>query len=162
MKPRQWHQTFWLLEYFSSLRFIRLFFLYIGLFVATTGCQPVTFSKKSTIDFRNYSSGCVEVLESVITPLYFRSYFKDEMIRESGFVNFYESCDEGGKLEFYLYVSLEDSDDETRATISFTTEDLFGNKPYSGVESDSNTDENEAIEDALDEIAKQFLRSYRI
>ena len=132
------------------------------------GCLPLTFSHEGVIDFDVYSSVYVRPIGGLSST--FHNYLVEELRRESGFERV--TTDENEAVDLVLTVSVEvdrvwDDDDDSyeyEVTASFVarTSAGAGVEVDSGRITDSSDFRDEAIEDALDEIALHYLRAYRI
>lgn len=132
-------------------------------------CLPLTFVHDGVIDFDVYPVVYIDSLTGD-APGFARAYLADEMTRESGFTEV--TTRTGTPYDLILAVDLfvredietdEDGDRSTsyEATASFSAAEPNGTVVDYGSVDDSGGDRNEAIEDALDEVAHHYLRPYR-
>ncbi len=136
---------------------------------ACVSCTSLTFSEEGLLDFQKYSSVRVEMeLLNAGADRVYVDYFVREMREVSGFETV--TADEGQETDVILSVVVavqyEQSNDDS-GNLEYRAEANFIALTPDGdvLDRDSLTDESysfdEAIEDALDEIAARYIRPYR-
>lgn len=132
------------------------------------GCQPLTYSHEGAVDFDRYRTVFVEVSGE---SQWFTDYLAEELRKYSGFESV--TTQPYGTEDATLSVSLEietgtttDSDGNTipsyTSVATYIAHGANERVLCSGQEKDTNTDYDESVEDALDEVALVFLAPYRI
>lgn len=144
----------------------------VAVATCSVSCAPLTFSDDGAIDFQEYSSVRVELeTREFDNKIVYESYLVGEMRRVSGFDTV--TADPGRASDVVLSVVMtvtteRSTDDDGEPDYSYTAEAHFVSFSSEGEEldrdvvSDTSYSFNEAVEDALDEIATHFIRPYRI
>ena len=141
--------------------------LVLGMALWASACVPMTFSNEATIDFDRYRSVRVEVGAS----LWMVRYLAGELEENSGFE--FITTELGPTVDLVLKVEVNvredvtvdangDTDTEYHSHARFTASEPSGNIVVDGECEDDSYSSTEAAEDALDEVALEFLPSYHL
>lgn len=158
MNMKRKEGPFYCLLLSRHLKFILLVFAILPIL----GCGPVTFSRKSRIDFSKYRNIFVSrVTINGAEDDWYKRYLHGELENDAGFksiVSDHQSAD----LVLSLSITVSNRDDKFDSTAIFEANEPGGKSVLSGTQSDSSDSEEEAIEDSIDEVVLKFIPSYRI
>ncbi|MGC4063922.1 MAG: hypothetical protein QM784_04660 [Polyangiaceae bacterium] len=149
-------------------RSMGLLALLVACIAYVSGCEPLTYSRDSKLDFSRYRTAAVDVNDGDIERT---DYLVDELVSVSGFQEVHRESD--GPADVFIDVWFDiavttsvDSDGNTSTdydgTANYTATDAHGAILFTDSESDSSFSYEETIEDVLDEVAHMFMGSYRI
>jgi hypothetical protein len=138
--------------------------------MSALACTPLTYSDAGAVDFGKYRSVRVSVM-STRDPVLATVYLADELRTVSGF--FRVTVDSSVEVDaaLYVYVSAtpvtttnEDgsTDNEFSSEASYRLSSPKNSIVDSGTTTDQSESEEEAIQDALDQIAAHYIRPYRL
>ncbi|HEX6764530.1 MAG TPA: hypothetical protein VF103_03610 [Polyangiaceae bacterium] len=144
--------------------------LWLAVGVAASACAPLTYSDAGAVDYETYRSVRVSVT-SALDSVRATDYFAGELRRESGFERV--TSDPAASVDAELDVTVSAieemiSNDDGSTDTKYSSEAnyrLFSpadSNVDSGTETDESDFEEEAIEDALDQVAAHFIRPYRL
>ncbi len=128
------------------------------------GCAPLTFSEPGRIDFASYRSVAVTVTAPEATDP--SGYLADELRAISGFelVTTNPADHVDLLLNVVVTTTTQSAGTDTRwdSSAEFTATTPAGSSVYSGNESDDSTSAERAIQDALDKVALDFIKPFRL
>jgi hypothetical protein len=133
-------------------------------------CAPLTYSDAGAVDFEKYRSVRVSVTSS-LDSLRATDYFAHELRAESGFsqVTVDPSEEVDAVLDVSVSATLEtnenddsDTDDDYSSEANYRLASPADANVDSGTTTDQSASEEEAIEDALDQVVLHYIRPYRL
>jgi hypothetical protein len=141
----------------------------LGLCLAcVAGCEPLTYSRDSKLDFSLYRTAAVNVNDGDIGRT---DYLIEELQDVSGFQEIHRASDGPADVLVEVWFDVEtttsvDSDGNTStdydATAEYSAIDTNDYVLFQDTTTDSSISYEETIEDVLDEVAQAFMRPYRI